>query len=351
MLAFFRPFARELSLLFFLKLVASEKIAFLFLTRGHVPFEQVWKEFFAFRVNPVEYSIYVHPQKGFRFRNTSFFYGHEINHTVETMYLKASVQLAERELLKAALEDEENAYFCLISESCIPLHPFQAMKHALSTNGRSIVNACRQGVHHDGMTEVDARWRPELDSVPNLSRSMWRKSLQQFSLIRKHAELVAYDEVLFKAFQNVPIPDEHYIPTLIAWKGMENETNCAGGFSYVRFGVSGVHPRTFGPRDVSPELFRQLETEDIPTTGFAQECSGTELCHFMARKFSADSRNALLENIGFLLSDQYKPFDEYPNSIQSSLKDISENGTFRNWSTQKEKNYKKINLCERKFSY
>jgi len=62
----------------------------------------------------------------------------------------------------------------------------------------------------------------------------------------------------------------------------------------------------------------------------------------MARKFSADSRNALLENIGFLLSDQYKPFDEYPNSIQSSLKDISENGTFRNWSTQKEKIIKKL---------
>lgn len=289
---------REVSLLLFLILITSQKIAFLFLTRGHIPFEQLWKEFFSFRVNSDEYTVYVHPQKGFRFRNTSFFYRREIVHTVQTTYLKASVQMAERELLKTALEDKDNAYFCLISESCIPLHPFQAMKHALLASGRSVVNACRQGVHHDGMTEVDARWRRGLDMVPNLNRSMWRKSLQQFSLTRKHAELVAYDEILFKAFQDVPIPDEHYIPTLLAWWGMENETTCAGGFSYVRFGVSGVHPRTFGPGDITPELFHRLEMEDIATSGFAQECSGTELCHFTARKFSADSRNALLENIG-----------------------------------------------------
>ena len=283
-------------------------------------------------MNPDEYTIYVHPQKGFRFRNTSFFHGREIAHTVQTIYLKASVQLAEKALLKAALEDKDNAYFCLISESCVPLHPFQAMKHALRASGRSIVNACRQGIYHDGMTEVDARWRHGLDLVPNLNRSMWRKSLQQFSLTRKHAELVASDEILFNAFEDVPIPDEHYIPTLLAWKGVENETTCAGGFSYVRFGVSGVHPRTFGPSDITPELFHRLEMEDIATSGFAQECSGTELCHFTARKFSADSRNALLDNIGVLLSDEYKPPDEYPSSVQSIFRDISNNGTHRSWT-------------------
>ena len=163
--------------------MVSQKIAFLFLTRGHIPFEQVWKEFFTFRVNSDEYTIYVHPQKGFRFRNSSFFYGLEINHTVQTTYLRASVQMAERELLKSALEDKGNSYFCLISESCIPLHPFQAMKHALITSSKSIVNACRQGVHHDGMTEVEARWRPELDLVPKFRRSMWRYDLNTFSLL------------------------------------------------------------------------------------------------------------------------------------------------------------------------
>lgn len=53
------------------------------------------------------------------------------------------------------------------------------------------------------MTEVNARWRPSLDAVPGMSKSLWRKSPQQFMLLRKHAELVAYDEVLFKAFETV----------------------------------------------------------------------------------------------------------------------------------------------------
>lgn len=130
----------------------EEKIAFLFLTRGHIPFEPIWREFFRFRVRPEEYSIYVHPQKGFHFRNTSFFHGKEINRTVETVYLKSSVQEAERELLKAALEDKNNAYFCLVSESCIPLHPFRAMMHALQAAGRSLVNACRQVIIPHALT-------------------------------------------------------------------------------------------------------------------------------------------------------------------------------------------------------
>ena len=221
---------------------AEQKIAFLFLVRGHIHFETIWKEFFTFRVRPDEYSIYVHPQKGFHFKNTSFFYRKEISHTIETVYLKASVQEAERELLKTALEDKENAFFCLISESCIPIHPFQAMKSALIKSGKSTVNACPM---EPGISELKARWRPELDMVPGMNQSLWRKSVQQFSLIRKHAELVAYDELLFKAFEHVNIPDEHYIPTLLAWKGLDNETTCAGGFAYVRYGVTGVHPRTF----------------------------------------------------------------------------------------------------------
>jgi hypothetical protein len=38
------------------------------------------------------------------------------------------------------------------------------------------------------MSEVEARWRPSLEAV-GLNKSHWRKSVQQFALIRKHAEL------------------------------------------------------------------------------------------------------------------------------------------------------------------
>lgn len=278
---------------------AEQKIAFLFLTREHLPFERIWREFFRFRVRPEEYSIYVHPtKKGFKFRNTSMFYGREIEHIVQTTYLTVTVQKAERELIKAALVDKDNAFFCLISESCIPLHPFQAWKSALFSSGKSPVNACPMS---PGISELKLRWRPELASVPGMNESLWRKSPQQFALIRKHAELVAYDEVLLNAFINVPIPDEHYIPTLLAWKGLDNETSCAGGFAYVHYCNTCVHPRTFGPRDISPTLFKELDEQDLAGTGFSEECSGLDLCHFTARKFAPEARGMLMEHIGRFL--------------------------------------------------
>jgi hypothetical protein len=108
---------------------------------------------------------------------------------------------------------------------------------------------------------------------------------------------VAFDEILFKAFAGVPIPDEHYVATLLAWKGLDNETTCAGGFAYVHYGFSGVHPRSFGPKDISPTLFKELEEEDLATTGFSNECSGMDLCHFTARKFLPEAKGLLMENL------------------------------------------------------
>jgi len=61
------------------------KIAFMFMTRGHMPLEEVWHEFFTDpRADPSEYSIYLHPtmrgrhkQKG-SLGEGSFFTGKEV---------------------------------------------------------------------------------------------------------------------------------------------------------------------------------------------------------------------------------------------------------------------------------
>ena len=45
--------------------ISSEfKLAFLFLTRGPMPFEPLWRVFFALHTNENEYSIYIHPPEG-----------------------------------------------------------------------------------------------------------------------------------------------------------------------------------------------------------------------------------------------------------------------------------------------
>jgi hypothetical protein len=57
------------------------KIAFLFLSRGAIPLEDVWREFFNWRGNPDHYSIYVHPHRSYKFGSTSLFYKREITNS------------------------------------------------------------------------------------------------------------------------------------------------------------------------------------------------------------------------------------------------------------------------------
>ena len=182
--------------------------------------------------------------------------------------------------------DKDNAIFNLVSESCLPLHTFQTMKTALFEANKSIVNAC------DQPKSLEGRYIPELDSIPGMNSKMWRKSSQWFSLTRSHAELVVNDNVLIKPFMKGALIDEHYIPTLLAWKNLEAETTCRGGFAYVKF-MGHPHPQTFYPRDINSELFKQLREDAY--------CSGTKLCHFTARKFSVSCISKLYEHIDDIL--------------------------------------------------
>jgi len=65
--------------------IGKGKIAFMFMTRGNLPLEEVWREFFTDpRTDPSEYSIYVHPTMRGRHKQKgslgagSFFAGKEV---------------------------------------------------------------------------------------------------------------------------------------------------------------------------------------------------------------------------------------------------------------------------------
>lgn len=57
---------------------SNKKIAFLFLTRGPLPLEDIWREFFRWRGNSSLYSVYAHPHHGYKYPPTSFFHGKEV---------------------------------------------------------------------------------------------------------------------------------------------------------------------------------------------------------------------------------------------------------------------------------
>ena len=61
---------------------SNKKIAFLFLTRGPLPLEDIWREFFRWRGNSSLFTVYAHPHHGYRYPSTSFFHGKEVHSDV-----------------------------------------------------------------------------------------------------------------------------------------------------------------------------------------------------------------------------------------------------------------------------
>ena len=121
-----------------------------------------------------------------------------------------------------------------------------------------------------------------------LKKEHWRKSANWFGLTRKHAfvfhNVTQYDQ----AFEGVICVDEHFLPTILATYGLDNETTCTDGMSHVNWpNQLAMHPKTYSPNEINAELFAYFERPVGDHPGFSMQCSGfEELCHFTARKFS-----------------------------------------------------------------
>ena len=94
-----------------------KKVAFLNLSLNAFNKNDVWKEFFD-RGNQSSFNLYIHPKD----ESQCVFSDYFINNRVETGWGHFSLVEATIELMKAALEDEDNEYFTLISDSHFPLY-------------------------------------------------------------------------------------------------------------------------------------------------------------------------------------------------------------------------------------
>ena len=300
----------------------DRKIAFLFMSRNLMPLEDVWREFFRWKANSSHYSIYIHTHLNFHFPKTSFFHGMQLPQMEDAKWGNMGQVRGIKRLVRAAMEDPWNSWFLMMSESCIPLHPFSVFRSKLLGFNKSIVNACDFGAVS---METEARWRPGLDEV-GLRKSQWRKSATWFALVRPHAAVFVNELNTEHGWDKVPCCDEHYLPTTLASHGLDNETTCSDGYAHVHWNsLSDAHPHTYTGEQISADLFRHLnEPENAAVAGFNMQCSGVPgLCHFTARKFSGAYKYQLLENLDFILSDdvggQYEgnPWDHHQDKMRN----------------------------------
>ncbi|KAK9056774.1 hypothetical protein SSX86_024137 [Deinandra increscens subsp. villosa] len=325
------------------------KIAFLFLVRDNLPLDFLWHNFFkvcldiaffllVFTVNvsiqtilhdadPEKFTIYIHSKPGFVFDASStrsvFFYNRQLENSVEVGWGKPTMIKAEKLLFKAALDDPHNHIFVLLSDSCVPLYSFSYIYTYLVSSPRSFVDSF--------IDAEEERYNPEMS--PDIPEDKWRKGSQWITLVRRHAEVVAYDVVVFPIFnkhckrrplldmskgndslkeqqQHNCIPDEHYVPTLLAMRGFEDElvrrtlTYSLWNQSTETMNTQAWHPVTFGYANASKKNIQDIK--DIDHVYFKPEnrtewCShgpksSSRPCYLFARKFTRGAAMRLLTN-------------------------------------------------------
>ncbi|XP_077253562.1 core-2/I-branching beta-1,6-N-acetylglucosaminyltransferase family protein [Tasmannia lanceolata] len=304
--------------------IQKPKIVFLFIARNRIALDMVWDAFFQGDTER-KFSIFVHSRPGFLLNQAStgsaFFYGRQLNDSIQVDWGQSSMIQAERILLKNALADRFNERFVFVSDSCVPLYNFSYTYDYIMSTSTSFVDSfadTKQG-----------RYNPKMNPVVPVHN--WRKGSQWAVLVRKHAEVVAKDDTVYPMFQqhcrrrSLPefwrdrplpadvskehncIPDEHYVQTLIAQRGLEGEIT-RRTLTHTSWDLSsskdrerrGWHPVTYKLSDATPMLIKSIKDIDnvYYETEYRREwCSSKgkpSPCFLFARKFTRPAALRLL---------------------------------------------------------
>ncbi|KAK7303339.1 hypothetical protein RJT34_14242 [Clitoria ternatea] len=298
------------------------KIAFLFLVRLNLPLDFLWDAFFQ-NGDVSRFSIYVHSAPGFVLDESTtrsrFFYARQLTNSIQVSWGESSMIQAERLLLAAALEDPANQRFVLLSDSCVPLYNFSYVYNYVMVSPRSFVDSF--------LDAKEGRYNPKMS--PKIPREKWRKGSQWITIVRKHAEVIVDDDVIFSVFkkyckrrppidtrkgklnlklqkQHNCIPDEHYVQTLLAMHDLEGElerralTYTLWNQTTTKMENKGWHPITFSYANAGPQRIKEMKgiNHVYYETEYRIEWCRTNSthvpCFLFARKFSQGAAMRLL---------------------------------------------------------
>eukprot|EP00271_Cylindrocystis_brebissonii_P020384 TRINITY_DN6724_c0_g1_i1.p1 TRINITY_DN6724_c0_g1~~TRINITY_DN6724_c0_g1_i1.p1 ORF type:complete len:569 (-),score=65.58 TRINITY_DN6724_c0_g1_i1:994-2700(-) len=285
------------------------KVAFLFLAKGPMPFDELWEKFFEGRPRAL-YSIYISSPPGFEYNshttNATVFYGRNVRPALAGPEGAPGFALrAERRLLAMALTDKANEVFVLLSDSCIPLWNFDYVYEYLISANHSFIAS----------VGTDLRWTSAFE--PEIPLEKWRKGSQWFALLRDHALLVINDSVLFPAFLrggSFEFMEEHYVQTLISLRDPSRVERRP--VTYVEWRADdSFQPHAFKSSEVNETLINGIRsltrTEPVrfpllPGWKNSADCrlSGKPShCFLFARPFDADTAK-ILQNMSQLFKNR-----------------------------------------------
>ena len=245
--------------------VSKAKVAFLFLTRGDVHHSGVWEEYFA-RANG-RASVSAHTQDIDLLSDRSFLHAGQIANKVETAWGSVSLVQATLALLKAALEDSDITHFMLVSESCVPVRPFDALASSLQLDDRTRMRVQPWGeVRRRNVLKAQ-----RLENLPGIRKEIAHFQDQWMCLSREDALLVT-ERDWTQSFANVYAADEAYFATVLAVSGKPPLQGVANRpITWTEWKEGECHPQEFD--QVAPRTAAQIKDSGC----------------FFARKFLAGS--------------------------------------------------------------
>ncbi|CAM6048942.1 unnamed protein product [Sphagnum compactum] len=280
------------------------RIAFMFLTRGPLPFARLWERYFFGHERL--YSVYIHADPSYVPDDvplSSPFYGRFIR-SKEVRWARISMYNAERRLLGNALLDYSNEWFVLLSEACIPLDNFRNTYEYITSSRLNFV----QSNLEEGGSRLSREKEQEMG--PEITRQNFRKGSQWFQINRELAMLLAADTKFYDKFALSfcnPSPracymDEHYLPTVAAlWLP---EKLAYRTLTYFHFRGRAAHPDHWDKTRVNKSLIQWLRrgadgynyATSIDINGLQpSQNESSSVCNFFARKFDADALEPLLD--------------------------------------------------------
>jgi hypothetical protein len=236
--------------------VAEASVAFLFLTRGNLAHAQLWERFFKGAQTSSQWKIFVHAAPGVELNATTvdaaLFYGTTLPDSVPVTWGHVSVALAEQRLFAAALGDPTVQRAVLLSESCVPIRPFDFVYRYLMSS-ESYVDS-----YVDARTR---RYRQAL-SEEGVPADAWRKGSQWAALTREHLAILANDtHGVLAALVKHPVfaSDEHWKATTLQLAGVRHEPRPV---TFTRWWPSGTpHPKRYFKNEVLPALVNALHSQ------------------------------------------------------------------------------------------
>lgn len=214
------------------------KIAFLFLTIDNPHFSGIWDEYF--KGQEGRYSIYIHPKYPERH---SWKPQNIIKTLKETGW--GFITRAYTELIKEAFKDEDNYKFITVSESCLPIKPFDQLYDEIMNNNDSYIKRML-------ITKYDCeeRIKKHIEEVKGTDmiipdKCSYIKHYARFCLSRYHAQklLQADKEGRMEFFNTMHVGDEFFLTVLQPLKHYKDFAITFDDWEYVKKAVRKINKK------------------------------------------------------------------------------------------------------------